>query len=82
MQYQIAIFDIIKQWVIQKDRAVLAVVHDLNTAYSYGNRAILMSEGMIYSQGKVSEVLTRLNLKAVYKVDVAKWMAGLLDNWK
>lgn len=81
LKYQIAIFDIIKHWVNQKNRAVIAVVHDLNVVYSYGTRALLMEDGRVYVQGAVDEVLSRENLKAVYKVDVAEWMQNLLQHW-
>ncbi len=81
LQYQIAIFDIIKNWVKQKGRAVIAVVHDLNIVYSYGTKALLMEDGRVYVQGTVEEVLSRENLRAVYKVDVAEWMQNLLRHW-
>ncbi|NLE23845.1 MAG: ABC transporter ATP-binding protein [Clostridiaceae bacterium] len=82
LQYQIAIFDIIKEWVKGKNRAVLAAVHDLNTAYSYGNKALLMNEGRVYVKGSVNEVLTRENLRDIYKVDVVDWMQNLLKHWE
>lgn len=78
LQYQIAIFDIIKKWVAGEDRAVLAVVHDLNTAYAYGNKALLLSEGRAYAQGAINQVLTRENLKSVYKVDVVEWVKNAM----
>lgn len=81
LQYQIAIFDIIKKWVKKDKRAVLAVVHDLNMVYSYGTNALLMEDGRVYTQGTVETVLSRENLKAVYKVDVAAWMQNLLNHW-
>lgn len=81
LQYQIATFDLIKEWAGQRGHAVIAVVHDLNIAYSYGTRAILMENGKVYARGAVKDVLDRENLKAVYKVDVAEWMHNLLRNW-
>ncbi|MDI9514112.1 MAG: ABC transporter ATP-binding protein [Clostridiaceae bacterium] len=81
IKYQITLFDIIKKWSKARGKAVLAVVHDLNTAFCYGTRALLMHEGRVYSQGKVSQVLTRDNLKAVYSVDVAQWMTDLMKHW-
>lgn len=81
IQYQIAIFKILQEWIKQKGRAVLAVVHDLNIVYTYGTKAILMNEGRIHAQGKIEEVLNRECLKAVYKVDVAQWMQSLLKHW-
>lgn len=81
LQYQIAIFDIIRNWVKQSGRAALAVVHDLNIVYSYGTRALLMNDGKVHAEGSVEEVLSRENLKDVYKVDVAQWMQNLLRHW-
>lgn len=81
LKYQITLFDMIKAWSMQKSRAVLAVVHDLNMAYTYGSKALMMDCGRVYAQGTVDEVLSRDNLKAVYKVDVAEWMQNLLHHW-
>ena len=81
IKYQITMFDIIKKWSKARGKAVMAVVHDLNTAFCYGTRALLMNEGKIYAQGEVPRVLTRENLQAVYSVDVAKWMADLMKHW-
>ena len=81
LQYQIAIFDLIKNWAKGSGRAVIAVVHDLNTVYSYGTKALLMDNGRVYARGSVRDVLSRENLKGVYKVDVAQWMQSLLKHW-
>ena len=81
LQYQISLFDMIKKWSKEKGRAVLAVVHDLNMAYTYGNKALMMDCGRAYAQGEVEEVLSRDNLRAVYRVDLAQWMQNLLHHW-
>lgn len=82
LQYQIAIFDILKEWVKGEGRAVIAVVHDLNVVYSYGSRALLLHNGACFAYGNVEEVLSKENLKTVYEVDVAEWMQNLLQRWK
>ena len=81
INYQITMFDLIKKWSKARGKAVLAVVHDLNAALCYGTRALLMKEGRVFAKGKVDEVLTRENLKAVYSVDVARWMNELIKHW-
>ncbi|HOP72058.1 MAG TPA: ABC transporter ATP-binding protein [Thermoclostridium caenicola] len=81
IKYQITLFDIIKEWSKAPGKAVLAVVHDLNTALRYGTRALLMHQGKAYAQGEVRQVLNRENLKAIYSVDVAQWMTDLLKQW-
>jgi iron complex transport system ATP-binding protein len=82
LQYQIAVFDLLAEWVRKKRRAVIASVHDLNTVYSYGTKAILMNRGRVHAQGSVDKVLERENLKSVYNVDVAEWMKNLLKHWE
>jgi len=82
LQYQIAVFDILSRWVREKRRAVIASVHDLNTVYSYGTRAMLLNRGRIHAKGSVEEVLDKDNLRSVYNVDVAEWMKNLLEHWK
>jgi iron complex transport system ATP-binding protein len=82
LQYQIGIFDTLKEWVKGEGRSVIAVVHDLNVVYTYGTKALLMNEGLVYAYGNVEEVLNRENLKKVYEVDVALWMQNLLKHWR
>jgi len=81
IKYQITMFDMIKKWSEAPGKAVIAVIHDLNAAFCYGTRALLMHEGKAYAQGDVPRVLTRENLQAVYSVDVAKWMSDLMKHW-
>ena len=81
IQYQIGIFDTLKEWVKGPGRSVIAVVHDLNIVYTYGTKALLLNEGKVHAYGDVAEVLKRENLNEVYQVDVAKWMRNLLKHW-
>lgn len=82
LQYQIGIFDTLKEWVKGEGRSVIAVVHDLNVVYTYGSKALLLHRGEAFSYGDVEDVLNRKNLKAVYEVDVAEWMQNLLKHWQ
>jgi len=82
IQYQIGIFDTLKEWVKGEGRSVIAVVHDLNIVYSYGAKALLLHKGEAYAYGDVESVMNRDNLKVVYEVDVADWMQNLLKHWK
>jgi iron complex transport system ATP-binding protein len=82
LQYQIGIFDTLKEWVKGEGRSVIAVVHDLNLVYTYGSRALLLHNGSVYAYGTVEDVLSRENLREVYEVDVAEWMQNLLKHWQ
>jgi iron complex transport system ATP-binding protein len=80
--YQKQIFELIKQWIKDKNRAVISVVHDLNLAKAYGSDAVLLSHGKLVSQGLVGNVLTSRNLNAVYSMDVGQWMRNMLSQWQ
>jgi iron complex transport system ATP-binding protein len=82
LNFQISIFKTLKEWAKGNNRAVIAIVHDLNIAFGYGDKALLMNNGKMRSYGAVKDVLTRGNLSEVYDVDIASWMQDLLRNWQ
>lgn len=82
LSYQIAIFDIIDEWVENYGKAVIAVIHDLNMVYKYATKALLMNNGQCHAYGTANEVLSPGNLNSVYNVDIASWMKGLLKHWE
>jgi iron complex transport system ATP-binding protein len=49
---------------------VIAVLHDLNLASQYADRALLLSEGKMYQQGQVHQVLTQQTIETVYQTPV------------
>lgn len=79
--YQESIFNLIKHWKKTGNRAVISVVHDLRLARMYGNKALLLKNGEIFSFGKIEDVMNRENLKKVYNLDVYEWMNKLNENW-
>ncbi|MHA2936951.1 ABC transporter ATP-binding protein [Vibrio sp. RC27] len=52
-----------------KGKTIIAVLHDLNQAATYSDHLVMMKEGEIYTQGKVQDVFTKDNLKAVFNLD-------------
>jgi iron complex transport system ATP-binding protein len=53
----------------EKSKTIVAILHDLNLAYTFSNKIILMKEGKIFAQGETKEILTVSNLKEVYEMD-------------
>jgi iron complex transport system ATP-binding protein len=82
LSFQIAIFDIVDEWVKTCNKAVISVIHDLNMVYKYATKALLMHNGERYAYGSAEEVLSPDNLNSVYDVDIAGWMKGLLKHWE
>jgi iron complex transport system ATP-binding protein len=82
LRHQIDIFDILKKWSLKKEKAIIAIIHDLNLAYTYATKALLIKEGKTVSYGEIKESLNRENLKNTYDIDVFDWMQTLLKNWE
>ncbi len=81
-QYKVEVFELVKKWVHQGDRAAIMVVHDLNFVYAYATRTLLMKEGQGYAIGENSKVLTPENLQAAYDIDVSGWMKKITAQWQ
>ena len=79
--YQKEIFDLLKEWVSQKDRAILSVVHDLGLAKAYGNKALLLDRGTSAAYGGMDEVFSDEMISSTYGLDIREWMRKLYSHW-
>jgi len=79
--YQKQTFELIKEWIRHKGRAVISVVHDLSLAKLYGTNAVLLDKGRMAASGSVENVLTVEKVNPVYGMDVRQWMNDLLSQW-
>jgi iron complex transport system ATP-binding protein len=81
IKYQKQLQGILKEWSQQKNRAIIAVIHDLSLARLYGSKLLLLSQGQLVAYGEPDAVLSKTNLFGVYDMDVHAWMAGLARPW-
>lgn len=70
IKHQVAVYDLIKQLGREQGLAVVAILHDLNLAALYCDRLMLLKSGQTFCQGTPEEVLTYVNIKAVYETEV------------
>jgi iron complex transport system ATP-binding protein len=68
IRHQIEVFSMIKKITDSRQRSVLVAVHDLNFAYHYADRVLLLEKGRIISIGTAKEVMTEENIISVYGV--------------
>ena len=80
--YQKQVFGLIQNWLKQRDRAVISVVHDLSLARAYGTRALLLDHGRAVADGPMDRVFSDEVLNRVYGMDVRDWMIRMLAQWK
>lgn len=70
IKHQVAVYDLIKQLSREQGLAVVAILHDLNLAALYCDRLALLKAGRVFCQGTPDQVLTYVNIKAVYETEV------------
>ncbi len=70
IKHQVAVYDLMKQLSREQGLAVVAILHDLNLAALYCDRLLLLKAGRTFCQGTPEEVLTYINIKAVYETEV------------
>ncbi|HKV55111.1 MAG TPA: ABC transporter ATP-binding protein [Candidatus Binataceae bacterium] len=64
------IFTQFRELCSERAMAVVATMHDLNTAALYADRVLLLKDGATVACGTPDEVLTSANLTDVYEVEV------------
>ena len=75
IKHQIEVFSMIKQ-LVASGKAVLVVVHDLNFAYHFADRILLMHEGRTVTIGEVDDVMTKERIQEVYGVPMEFLVSG------
>ena len=69
IRYQIDVMETLKRLNKEKNKTIIAILHDLNIAAAYCNEVVLMKDGTILNKGAVDKVLTKENLKKVYDIE-------------
>ncbi|MCL2460390.1 MAG: ABC transporter ATP-binding protein [Euryarchaeota archaeon] len=84
IKHQIEVFSMIKQ-LAASGKVVLVVVHDLNFAYHFADKILLMHEGQAVAMGKVDDVMTKKRIQEVYGVPMQFLGSGnnkyILPEW-
>lgn len=86
IKHQIGVFSMIQEISKHQRKSVLVAVHDLNFAYHYADRVMLIDKGNIVSIGPADEVMTEENIIEVYGVpmqfittDAGKYVLPIWD---
>lgn len=71
VKYQIEVMDRIHRLVHKNNISGCAVIHDLDLAMRFCDKAVLLNKGNIVAAGDVWDVITPENIKKVYDMDIA-----------
>lgn len=69
VNHQLEVLDLVRYLALNERITVLMVSHDLSLAARYCDKLILLNGGRIKATGKVEEVLTTENLRAVFGIE-------------
>ena len=68
LRYQYEVMELLRKLAREKCLAVVTVLHDLNLALEFADRAVLLSGGRILAQGAPADVLTPERIEAAYGI--------------
>lgn len=80
--YEETIFKIVRQWLLDGDRSVVTIVHDLSLAKQYGSHGLLLDQGHLAAQGAIDSVLEDEVLNQVYGVPVRDYLMKKYSIWQ
>ena len=69
LKHQIDVLEITRALTRTSGKSMIIALHDLNLAYTYSDRIVMLNRGKIHASGKPEEVLTPENIRSVYGVD-------------
>ena len=82
LRYQIEMLDYLKVWAKENNKIVVAVLHDLNLVQNFGDKVLMLKDGVIKNNGNTREVLNSSDLEEVYGIDIKAFMIKTLEKWR
>ncbi len=71
LKHQLELMILLKKLVQEESLCAIMAMHDLNLAYQYTDKALMLRDGNVYASGGPNSVFTEGNIRSVYGVDVS-----------
>ncbi len=83
IRYQLQILDIAKE-LLTHNTTVIAVLHDLNLSFQYGDRFFFLQNGQLKHQTDDKQNISETLIEQVYEVKASKWLntSGEQEMWQ
>ena len=69
IKHQVGIYDLLKKMQLEDGKTIITIVHDINLARQYSDKALLLGREKEYLFGDSCEIFTKENIKHFYSVD-------------
>jgi len=70
INYQAGILDFLKKLCREKRLSIVSALHDVNLASQYGDRIVVLKDGVMYKEGRPQDVIDSHTLREVFGIDV------------
>jgi iron complex transport system ATP-binding protein len=70
LRHQMDVLETSRRLAHEEGKPVVIALHDLNLAYSYSDRVVMLQRGKVFAAGRPGDVLTAGHIREVYEVDV------------
>jgi iron complex transport system ATP-binding protein len=70
IRHQLDVMALTRKLVSEQKLAAAIAIHDLNLAFRFCDKIVMMQDGKIFASGDAPTVLTAENIRSVYAVDV------------
>jgi iron complex transport system ATP-binding protein len=70
IKHQLEVMSLTRRLVANEKLAAVVAIHDLNLAFRYCDKIVMMKEGKIFAAGDAHSVLTAESISSVYRVEV------------
>ena len=82
LKHQVELLQYLSNWAKENSKIVIAVLHDLNLARRFADKAALMHNGSLVSCGSCDAILSGDMLKESFDIDIKAFMLESLEKWK
>ena len=82
LKHQVELLEYLSLWAKENNRAVIAVLHDLNLTRRFADSALLLNQGRLVSSGDCDSVLSCDTLKDTFGLDIKGFMLDSLQKWQ
>lgn len=69
IKYQMELMILLEKLQKEKKKTIITILHDVNLAYDYCSKIVLMKDGRIFASGDKEEIMTKANLEKLYDVE-------------
>ncbi len=80
LKYQIETMEFVRKWVLNGDRYVISVLHDVNLAFNYSDEIILMKDKNIMLHKSVDN-FPKEKLNEVYSTEILPYLKKSSEIW-